>query len=66
VRRAAAIEERHGAGYAVSTALAARLRALVLAGPDGEARVPATISAALDGLEAGDAAGAAERLTRHV
>jgi hypothetical protein len=50
----------------VATALAARLRALVLAGPDGEARVPATISAALDGLEAGDAAGAVERLTRHV
>jgi indolepyruvate ferredoxin oxidoreductase, beta subunit len=66
VLRAAAVEERRGTGYGVSTALAARLRALVLAGPDGEARVPATISAALDRLEAGDTAGAVEALARHV
>jgi len=65
VLRAAALEERRGTDYAVSTALAARLRALVLAGPDGEARVSATISATLDRLEAGDAAGALA-LTRHV
>jgi indolepyruvate ferredoxin oxidoreductase beta subunit len=58
VLRAADLEERRAAGFAVSTALAARLRALVLAGPDGEARVPGTIEAALARLESGDAAGA--------
>jgi indolepyruvate ferredoxin oxidoreductase beta subunit len=58
VLRAMESEARRGDGFAVSTALAGRLRALVLAGPDGEARVPATIDAALARLEAGDAAGA--------
>ena len=58
VLRAAEAEGRHGAGYTVSTALAARLRTLVLAGPDGEARVPATLDATLARLEADDLAGA--------
>ena len=58
VLRAADVEERRAAGFPVSTALAARLRALVLAGPDGEARVDATIQTTLARLEAGDAAGA--------
>jgi len=65
VLRAAELEARGAGGFAVSTALAARLRALVLAGPDGEARVPGTIDAALARLEAGDAAGALA-LARHV
>jgi len=64
VLRAAELEAR-GGGFMVSTALAARLRALVLAGPDGEARVPGTIDAALALLSAGDAAGALA-LARHV
>ncbi|HTO13694.1 MAG TPA: DUF6537 domain-containing protein, partial [Candidatus Binatia bacterium] len=58
VLRAADVEERRAAGFAVSTALAARLRALVLAGPDGETRVDATLTAALARLEGGDGAGA--------
>jgi indolepyruvate ferredoxin oxidoreductase, beta subunit len=58
VLRAAELEARQAAGFAASTALAARLRALVLAGPDGEARVPTTIDSTLARLEAGDAAGA--------
>jgi indolepyruvate ferredoxin oxidoreductase, beta subunit len=58
VLRAAELEARQAAGFAASTALAARLRALVLAGPDGEARVPAMIDATLERLDAGDAAGA--------
>jgi len=58
VLRAAELEGRQGPGFAVSTALAARLRALVLAGPDGEAKVPAAVSATLARLEAGDVAGA--------
>ena len=58
VLRAAELEARNGGGFAASTALAARGRALVLAGPDGEAKVPATLSTALARLEAGDAAGA--------
>lgn len=66
VLRAADVEERRAAGFAVSTALAARLRALVLAGPDGEARVDATIAAALARLEAGDAAGALALARQHV
>ena len=65
VLRAAELEARGAGGFAVSTALAARLRALVLAGPDGEARVPGTIDGALARLEAGDAAGALA-LARHV
>ena len=58
VLRAAELESRRSATVAVSTALAARLRELVLAGPDGEAKVPAMVSAALARLEAGDVAGA--------
>jgi hypothetical protein len=65
VLRAAEAEARRGDGFAVSTALAARLRALVLAGPDGEAQVPATVETALARLEAGDVAGALA-LARHV
>jgi indolepyruvate ferredoxin oxidoreductase beta subunit len=65
VLRAADLEERRAGGFAVSTALAATLRALVLAGPDGETRVEATIQTALARLEAGDAAGALA-LARHV
>jgi indolepyruvate ferredoxin oxidoreductase, beta subunit len=57
VLRAADLEARRGRGFATSTALAARLRALVLAGPDGEARVTAAISETLGLLEAGDASG---------
>jgi len=58
VLKAADLEARGGAGFAASTALAARVRALVLAGPDGEAKVADTLSAALARLESGDAAGA--------
>jgi indolepyruvate ferredoxin oxidoreductase, beta subunit len=58
VLQAAELESRRSATFAVSTALAARLRTLVLAGPDGEAKVPAVVSAALARLEAGDVAGA--------
>src|SRR5262249_23786098 len=49
-------------GFTVSGARAARLRPLVLRGPDGEARVPATIAATLTRLEAGDRTGALEPL----
>jgi indolepyruvate ferredoxin oxidoreductase beta subunit len=63
VERAAALEAAGGAGFAVAPALAARLRALVLEGPDGEAQVPPTIAAALGRLEAGDVAGALAPLT---
>ncbi len=45
-------------GLRVATALAARLRLLVLQGPEGEAQVAATTAATLARLEAGDAAGA--------
>jgi len=58
VLRAAELESRRSTTFAVSTALAVRLRALVLAGPDGEEKVPALVSAALARLEAGDIAGA--------
>jgi indolepyruvate ferredoxin oxidoreductase beta subunit len=54
VLRAAEIEAARGRGFAGSTALAARLRALVLEGPDGEARAPAVAAGALAQLEAGD------------
>jgi len=64
VLRAAELDARGRNGFAASTALAARLRALVLEGPDGEARVPATIEGALARLEAGDSAGALA-LARH-
>jgi indolepyruvate ferredoxin oxidoreductase beta subunit len=45
-------------GLRVATALAARLRLLVLQGPEGEAQVAATTAATLARLAAGDAAGA--------
>lgn len=53
--RTAEVEAGRGAGFAVSTALAARLRALVLEGPEGEARVATMAAAVLTRLEAGDA-----------
>jgi indolepyruvate ferredoxin oxidoreductase beta subunit len=59
VLRAAAHE---AAGAPVATGLAARLRQLVLAGPDGEARIGEVAATALARLEAGDAAGALETL----
>jgi indolepyruvate ferredoxin oxidoreductase beta subunit len=58
VLRAAELEAERGQGFAVSTALAARLRGLALEGPDGEARVPEVAAAALARLQAGDASGA--------
>jgi len=63
VLRAAELEGRSDASLAVSRALAARLRQLVLAGPDGEARVGAISAATLARLEAGDARGALEPLS---
>jgi indolepyruvate ferredoxin oxidoreductase beta subunit len=62
VLRAVTLEARRGQGFAVSRALAARLRVLVLQGPDGEGRVPATVAATLARLETGDLAGALEPL----
>ena len=62
VLRAVTLEARRSQGFAVSRALGARLRALVLQGPDGEGRVPATIAATLARLETGDLAGALEPL----
>jgi len=61
--RAGRLEAGRAAGFPVSTALAARLRALVLAGPDGEAQVPAVAAATLSRLEAGDAEGALEPIS---
>jgi indolepyruvate ferredoxin oxidoreductase beta subunit len=63
VLRAGGLEAARGAGFAVSTALAARLRVLVLAGPDGEAEVPTVAAATLARLEAGDARGALEPIS---
>jgi indolepyruvate ferredoxin oxidoreductase beta subunit len=60
---AARLEAGRGEGFAVSTALAARLRALVLAGPDGEAQVPALAAGTLVKLEAGDTRGALEPIS---
>jgi len=62
VLRAVTLEAARREGFSVSRALGARLRALVLQGPDGEGRVPATIAATLARLEAGDVAGALEPL----
>ena len=62
VLRAVTLEAACREGFSVSRALGARLRALVLQGPDGEGRVPATIAATLTRLEAGDVAGALEPL----
>jgi indolepyruvate ferredoxin oxidoreductase beta subunit len=58
VLRAGEVETGRGAGLAVSTALAARLRRLALEGPDGEGQVPGVAAATLARLEAGDVAGA--------
>jgi indolepyruvate ferredoxin oxidoreductase beta subunit len=43
-------EAAGGGGFEASIALAARLRALVLSGPDGEAQVPRVAAAALEGV----------------
>jgi indolepyruvate ferredoxin oxidoreductase beta subunit len=61
--RAARVEAGGAGGFAVSTTLAARLRALVLGGPDGEAQVPAVAAATLARLEAGDRRGALEPIS---
>ncbi|HET7342474.1 MAG TPA: indolepyruvate oxidoreductase subunit beta family protein [Methylomirabilota bacterium] len=58
VLTAADLQARRGDGFAVATALAARLRALMLSGPEAEARIPSVTSATLARLEAGDVAGA--------
>jgi indolepyruvate ferredoxin oxidoreductase, beta subunit len=50
VLTAARLEAARGRGFDTSIALAARLRAAVLAGPDGEAQVPALAAAALEPL----------------
>jgi hypothetical protein len=60
--RTAETEALGGAGAAVSTALAARLRALVLEGPDGESRAEALAAAVRARLDAGDLAGAGSLL----
>jgi indolepyruvate ferredoxin oxidoreductase beta subunit len=52
VLAAARLEAARGRGFDASTALAARLRAAVLAGPDGEAQVPQLAAAALEPLAA--------------
>jgi indolepyruvate ferredoxin oxidoreductase beta subunit len=63
VLEAARLEAGRDRGYPVSTALAARLRSLVLAGPDGEAQVPALVASSLAKLEAGDSRGALEPIS---
>jgi indolepyruvate ferredoxin oxidoreductase beta subunit len=50
VRDASRLEAERGQGFGASIALAARLRAAVLAGPDGEAQVPQIAAAALEPL----------------
>jgi len=52
VLQSAQLEAGRGRGFEVSTALAARLRGLVLAGPDGEAQVPHVAAATLEPLSA--------------
>jgi indolepyruvate ferredoxin oxidoreductase beta subunit len=47
VLRSVEVEAAAGRGFAGSTALAARLRALTLEGPDAEAQIPAVVGAAL-------------------
>jgi hypothetical protein len=56
--RVSEAEVRAGADAGLSTALASRLRALVLEGPDGESRAEALATALRAPLEAGDLAGA--------
>jgi indolepyruvate ferredoxin oxidoreductase, beta subunit len=62
VLRAVQLEAPRRQGFHVSRALAERLRALVLQGPDGEARVGPTVAATLARLETGDVTGALEPL----
>jgi indolepyruvate ferredoxin oxidoreductase, beta subunit len=50
VLTATRLESARGRGFDASTALAARLRAAVLAGPEGEAQVPQLTAAALEPL----------------
>jgi indolepyruvate ferredoxin oxidoreductase beta subunit len=50
VLAAARADAGRGQGFAASTALAGRLRAAVLAGPEGEAQVPQLAAAALESL----------------
>jgi hypothetical protein len=52
VLTATRLESARGRGFDASTALAARLRAAVLAGPEGEAQVPQLTAAALEPLSA--------------
>jgi indolepyruvate ferredoxin oxidoreductase beta subunit len=47
VLRSVEVEAAAGKGFTGSTALAARLRALALEGPDGEAQIPAVVAEAL-------------------
>jgi indolepyruvate ferredoxin oxidoreductase beta subunit len=58
----AAAAAEGGTGGRLSTALASRLRALVLEGPDGESRAEALVSAVQARLAASDLAGAAALL----
>jgi indolepyruvate ferredoxin oxidoreductase beta subunit len=58
VTRAAELEAALGGGLAASRALASRYRALVLQGPDSEARAATVAREVVARLEAGDAAGA--------
>ena len=52
--RAGELEARRGAGLAVTTALAAQFRTLVLEGPDGESRAAALVSEAKTHITAGN------------
>ncbi|MBI1847792.1 MAG: indolepyruvate oxidoreductase subunit beta family protein [Candidatus Rokubacteria bacterium] len=54
VMRAGTIEADKGLDFAVSTALAAAYRTLVLSGPDGETRAPAVAAEVMARLEAND------------
>jgi indolepyruvate ferredoxin oxidoreductase, beta subunit len=60
---AAPLEAGRGGGFTVSTALAARLCALVLAGPDGEAQVTTLAAGTLAKLASGDSRGALEPIS---
>ena len=60
---AARLEAGRGGGFTVSTALAARLRALVLTGPDGEAQVTTLAAGTLAKLATGDSRGALEPIS---
>jgi hypothetical protein len=60
---AARLEAGRGGGFTVSIALAARLCALVLTGPDGEAQVTTLAAGTLAKLAAGDSRGALEPIS---